>query len=81
MVWSDLTDRCRTLKAISGLYGWMGWDGYTTTALTPRASLQSDSNKTEISRKNLLLKMGAQNLNKDFTNTRRGGHHFVKVFS
>ena len=40
--------QCRTLKAISGLDGmdgWMdGWDGYTTTAVTPRASLQSDAN-------------------------------------
>ena len=28
-----------------GLDGWMdGWMGYTTTAVTPRASLQSDAN-------------------------------------
>ena len=38
---SDLTDRCRTLKAISG---WMGWDWLSYTAVTPRASLQSDAN-------------------------------------
>ena len=39
-------------------------------------------NKTEIPRKNLPLKMGEKNLNKDFSNTRRGGggHHFEKVF-
>ena len=36
----------------------------------------------EIPRKNLPLKMGGKNLNKDFTNTIRGGggHHFEKVF-
>ena len=30
--------------------GWMGWDGYTTTAVTPRASFQNDANNGELHR-------------------------------
>ena len=52
MVWSDstestnstdLTDRCRTLKAISG-WDVIGLDGMVILyTVTPRASLQSDA--------------------------------------
>ena len=37
-------------------------------------------NKTEIPRKNLPLKMGEKNLNKDFSNTRRGGVTILRKF-
>ena len=47
----EINRKVRTLKAKCRI-GWdwigldkMGWDGYTTTAVTPRASLQSDANK------------------------------------
>ena len=44
MVWSDLTDlSCRTLKAKCRMDG-MGLDWLSYTAVTPRASLQSDAN-------------------------------------
>ena len=41
------------------------------------------ANKTEIPRKKLPLKMGEKNLNKDFSNTRRGGGFTIlrKFFS
>ena len=47
----------------------------TGVSFTPTIVSQRSNplNKTEIPRKNLPLKMGEKNLNKDFTNTRRGG--------